>query len=856
MSHMPVCRTLWIRGLIPAIAASVSIAAQAASLPSYSQDVAGFAAAKGERALVMGYPAELEVWAYPLQLVHDYRIRFRVPGMIDAVDAAPMLRRVERTATEVVRTYVGPDYTVRETLFVPRTQAGALLRYEVEGRPDVRIEASFVPSLDLMWPAALGGQTVAWDDARNGYVEREPLHHFSATIASREAVDHDAISNRTRPTSDRLTMLLKPTGAADGVRVATLALALDPGPETDGAAAVLADQGNSQADAQAHAADVLARSIEIETPDPEINRALASATLALYQAWACNTQLGCGELAGFGPSRPGRRPQYAWFFAGDGMVATDAMLDAGQFERARAELAFVTRYQDPKTGMIWHEMSQSAGLIDWVYRYPYMYVHVDITFQYLAALSHYLAATGDTAFVRQNWRAIGKAWSYCTSVIDADSGLPHIPEGKQGQNEQDKLRDDIRLSSLWVDAADGYAALAEGAGHRAQADAARHAAARARKALAESGWDATHHFWVSGHSLSGVAVSSERSDAIGILDQNIFAPDRIDQALDRIASPDFLADWGVRSMAASDPAYDPNLYSAGSVWALGSATAANTFWRQHRPLTAWRIWRALVDWNTLDSAGHLPEVLAGDLYHPEREAVPEQTWSSAGLLSSAVHGLLGLEVDAAGRAMTVAPHLPADMDDISVRRVRVGDTLLDLSMHRGPDGIDLVIDNPGTAVGIVFDPMVPLGASIDGATIAGRPATVQTEHRPQDEHARLHFSAGSGRTVAHIGYHDGITLQPARGDLEPGASSHDPIISRASVSGHVLRIEGWSADDHPLDIGVATQLDLTMQSGGVLTRTSPGQYQLIASDSKGGALSSAPRYKSFAVTIDIGNGAE
>jgi hypothetical protein len=42
-------------------------------------------------------------------------------------------------------------------------------------------------------------------------------------------------------------MLLSPTGTADGIRVATLAL--DPGPETDGAATVLADQESARADA-------------------------------------------------------------------------------------------------------------------------------------------------------------------------------------------------------------------------------------------------------------------------------------------------------------------------------------------------------------------------------------------------------------------------------------------------------------------------------------------------------------------------------------------------------------------------------------------------------------------------------
>ena len=284
--------TYWIGA---AIGTCASLAAHAAP-PVYSQDIAGFAAQKGERAAIMGYPTGLEVWAYPLQLIRDYRLRFRVPGTIDAIDATPLLRRVEGTASEVVRTYVGADYTVRERLFVPRMQAGAVLRYEVEGRPDVRIEASFVPSLDLMWPAALGGQTVAWDDARSGYVEREPLHQFNATIASLQAVDHDGIANRTQANSDRLALVVKPAGPADGVRVATIAIALDPTAETDGSAALRRSEPAARTDAEAHAADVLARSIEIVAPDPGVNRALASATLALDQAWASTRSSAAANL--------------------------------------------------------------------------------------------------------------------------------------------------------------------------------------------------------------------------------------------------------------------------------------------------------------------------------------------------------------------------------------------------------------------------------------------------------------------------------------------------------------------------------------------------------------------------------
>jgi len=50
--------------------------------------------------------------------------------------------------------------------------------------------------------------------------------------------------------------------------------------------------------------------LQIETPDPEVNRALTWAQLALEQAWVCNPDLGCGQVAGYGPSRKARRPQY------------------------------------------------------------------------------------------------------------------------------------------------------------------------------------------------------------------------------------------------------------------------------------------------------------------------------------------------------------------------------------------------------------------------------------------------------------------------------------------------------------------------------------------------------------------
>ncbi len=72
--------------------------------------------------------------------------------------------------------------------------------------------------------------------------------------------------------------------------------------------------------------------------------------------------------------------------------------------------------------MIWHEMSQSAGLIDWRGKYPYMFVHVDVTFQFLDFVARYVQASGDRDFVRANWDALLAAYRYCSGLIDAATG--------------------------------------------------------------------------------------------------------------------------------------------------------------------------------------------------------------------------------------------------------------------------------------------------------------------------------------------------------------------------------------------------------------------------------------------------
>ena len=107
-------------------------------------------------------------------------------------------------------------------------------------------------------------------------------------------------------------------------------------------------------------------------------------------------------------------------------------------------------------------------MLDWD-KYPYKYVHVDLTFDFLNTVNSYLSTSGDVDFVNKNWDALQAAHRYCRSLLDPKDGLPRIPPDKEGSNEQDPLNDDLTLSTSWVAAAEAFADLATATGHTAQA---------------------------------------------------------------------------------------------------------------------------------------------------------------------------------------------------------------------------------------------------------------------------------------------------------------------------------------------------------------------------------------------------
>ncbi len=536
-----------------------------------------FVSATGQRAFLGGYGADgLEFWAYPVQVFRGFRVAFRPAGTTTFLDGRRLLTSVETTPAQTTLVYVGPGFKVSETLLVPRDRPAAILTFQVQSESAVDIEIRATPALDLMWPAAMGGQSTAWSDALHAYILSEPALGFSAAIASPQVVTHDRTGNdrstvaggelafSSSPDRNRRAQVFVTLNQSRGESVETALTALEK--DADG---LLKEE-------TAHWADVENSQVQLTTPDAGINRGFGWAEAAVHQAWVCNPDLGCGFVGGYGPSHAGRRPQYDWFFAGDGLVAAQAALDAGDWAHARQEFDFILRYRDTQTGMIWHELSQSAGLIDWRGKYPYMFVHVDATFQFLVSVARYVQASGDRDFVLSNWDSIAAAYRYCTLLIDPATALPRIPADKEGANEQDRMADDLDLSVLWLQASEGFALLAAQKGRGDLARQARDAAEAARPSIASRYWNQDRQFWINGHTAEGKPIDQLRSGPQEAID--LFGDDRANILLDKLGSADFLTDWGVRSLSSRSPEYDPESYAKGSVWPVATAATATAFW--------------------------------------------------------------------------------------------------------------------------------------------------------------------------------------------------------------------------------------------------------------------------------------
>ncbi len=692
----------------------------------------------GRRSGVFGRQnGQFEAWIYPVKLLHSFRLEFQQESMMEPLRGETLLQRIITRPESTTLVYVHPNFTVQEVIWEPLNEAAVVVQLVVDAAKPLEITAAFVPDFRPMWPASLGGQHTEWLAGEKAFVLTDGTGQPAALIGSLGITMHSEFVDHQLG-ADEMMLRFAYQPADPELVSQPLVMALSMGGEAKAeeiydhvvknAAALFKDR------VQAHRR-FLERTLTIETPDLKINGDLLWAKVALESGWVCSDEFGCGLVAGYGPSGAGERPGFAWWFGGDALMASWAQEDYGDLQGALQVLRFL-KQQQRTDGKMLHELSQSAGLIDWFGKYHYAYYHADTTPMYVYSIDQYWRRTGDLKFLDEFWPSARKAYEYCLSTLSADDGLMDNTKAGLAAVEVGVLRGkvvkDLYLEGFWLAAAEAMAHLAAGKGDKEVAEDALARAARASESLEKQWWTEAQRTYAFGQTSDG-----HRAELIGAWPAVALAlGTRLDavhaeQAAKSLASPKLTTDWGVRWLTNDSELYDPLSYNNGSAWPFIGGVAAWAEYRHGLPISGFQLWSSLVNLTGLSAPGMLPELMNGDRCLPGEFAVPHQLFSSVGVVLPMVRGLLGIESDfsAASPAAQIRlrPTLPADWPYLRFRNYPVAEGSIagEIRQETGRTVLRVKSDAK-TPITLVLRPAIPGLARIQRVLLDGKPQRFTT----------------------------------------------------------------------------------------------------------------------------------
>lgn len=152
-------------------------------------------------------------------------------------------------------------------------------------------------------------------------------------------------------------------------------------------------------------------------------------------------------------------------------------------------------------------------------------------------------------------------------------------------------------------------------------------------------------------------------------------------------APDMWSGWGIRTLSALNPAFNPYNYQTGSVWPHDNAAIALGFKRYGFSAEAARIARDISDAGSHFLSNQLPELYT-TIERNERSfpvqylgANIPQAWA-AGSVFALMAAILGFVPDAPRGKLYVDPSLPQWLPDLTVLDLRLGRQLLDIRFWR------------------------------------------------------------------------------------------------------------------------------------------------------------------------------
>ena len=228
-----------------------------------------------------------------------------------------------------------------------------------------------------------------------------------------------------------------------------------------------------------------------------------------------------------------------------------------------------------------------------------------------------------------------------------------------------------------------------------EADIARRMVAEAeelKKRFNEKFWMEDEGFYAMGIDCKGELIRSIASDAGHCLLAGIVDDSRVKRTAARLMRDDLFSGWGIRTLSAEHPAFNPFAYHRGTVWPVTNAVFVLAFSRYGLHGEMHRLAKAVFESARLFENARLPEVFAG---HQRRPDLPfpgmyvradwPQAWSASAPFLI-LQALLGIYPYAPAGILFVDPHLPNWLPEITVERLRIGRAVVSLRFRRNEDG--------------------------------------------------------------------------------------------------------------------------------------------------------------------------
>ena len=688
----------------------------------------------GTRAGLLGdETGRLEAWVYPLKIFRQLHLRFLVGGR--ALPAESLARTLTVRPESATITYGGDDFSVRETLFVPVHEAGAVIAFDVQTAEPLEIEAALTADFQLEWPAALGATFASWDPEKKAFVFGEEQKKFAALVGSPTASDPHSAYATNYSASDENSFRLGVIQKGHESRLVALAASVNGLADAQGTyQRLVTTYPDLLRDSAEYYRTYLDQTVGVTVPDARLQQAYDWSRVSVLQGLVTNPYLGTGLVAGYRTSGTSQRPGFAWFFGRDSMWTSFALNAEGDYGTTRTALEFISKYQR-EDGKLPHEIAQGANFVDWFKSYPFPYAAADATPLFLISVNDYVRQSGDVEFARQKWDQLWKAYEFLRSTWDAQ-GFPQNFGVGHGWVEGGPLlpvKTEFYQSGLGLEA---LRALANLAGVLGKDDVRKELEQR----FAQQQPKFEEAFWSPEKKMYAFALDREnhRVDEKSVLTTvpmwfGLPQADRANAMLRLLAAPDITADWGTRIISTHSVHYNGSGYHFGSVWPLFTGWASVGAYRYHAEATGYANLRANALLALDGSLGHVTEVLSGDTFESLSTASPHQIWSAAMVVSPMLRGLFGLQSDAIAKRLEFAPHVPADWNSFALTNVRVGPATIGLEYNRNVDNLTLKV-TASEDCSVAFSPAVSLRASVLSAEWNGKPIPFKLTPSTQDQH--------------------------------------------------------------------------------------------------------------------------